>query len=77
MLIPIVERNIGPIVTQHALPEVVGHCVLWDVLGARMESEYSDICPTAFFSDLIGWYKRGRFPCGWGEVNRSRTIRLA
>ena len=71
------ERKIGPIVKDHALPEIVGHSVRWDVLGACMESEYADICPTAFFTDLMGWYKRGRFPCGWGGVDRSGKIRLA
>jgi hypothetical protein len=77
MLIPIVERKLERIIRDHALPEVVGHCVRWDVLGACMESEYADISPTAFFTDLMGWYKRGRFPCGWGEVDRSGKICLA
>jgi hypothetical protein len=38
MLIPIVERKINPTVKEHALPELVRHCVEWDVLGACMES---------------------------------------
>ncbi len=77
VLTPMVERKITPIVREHALPEVVGHCVRWDVLGACMESEYVDICPTAFFTDLMGWYTQGRFPCGYGEVDRDGKIRLA
>jgi hypothetical protein len=77
VLIPMLERKIGPVVKVHDLPEIVGHFVRWDVLGACMESEFADIFPTAFFTDLMGWYKRGRFPCGWGELDRSGKIRLA
>jgi hypothetical protein len=75
--IPMLERRIGPMVKVHDLPEIVGDCVRWDVLGACMESEYADICPTSFFTDMMVWYKRGRFPCGWGDVDRSGKIHLA
>ena len=66
-LIPMVDRKMEPVIRQHALPEVVGHCVCWDVLGACMESEYADICSPGFFTVLMGWYMKGRFPCGWGR----------
>ena len=76
-MIPMVEQKIGSVVMEHALPEVVGHCVCWDVLGACMESEYADLRKLGFFTGLMGWYMRGRFPCGWGEIDRDGKIRLA
>jgi len=72
---PIVDRKIKPFVEEHSLPQVVGHCVRWDVLGACIESEYADLCSPGFFTGLMGWYMRGRFPCGWGEVDRDGAIR--
>lgn len=74
---PLVERKIRRVVEEHALPEVVGHCVRWDVLGACMEGEYADVRQPSFFTDLMDWYIRGRFPCGWGKVNKDGQIRLA
>ena len=74
---PMLERKIGPIVKDRALPEIVGHSVRWDVLGACMKQGSTPTSPTAFFTDLMGWYKRGRFPCGWGEVDQSEKSRLA
>jgi hypothetical protein len=74
---PLVERKIGPVVEEHALPGVVGRCVPWDVLGACMKSEYAEVRRPSFFTDLMGWYMRGRFPCGWGEGDRDGKIPLA
>ena len=73
---PLVERTLGPVVEQHGLPQVVGHCVRWDILGASMEGEYADVRPPGFFTELMGWYVRGRFPCGWGEMDGDGRIRL-
>ena len=42
-----------------------------------MESTFADVRSLGFFTDLMGWYMRGRFPCGWGEVNQEGRIRLA
>ena len=42
-----------------------------------MESEFADVRRPGFFTDLMGWYKRGRFPCGWGEVDQDGKIHLA
>jgi hypothetical protein len=74
---PLLERKLRPVVEEHALPEVVGHCVRWDLLGACMEGEYADVRPPSFFTCLMGWYMRGRFPCGWGEVDLDGGIRIA
>ncbi len=71
------ERKIRRVVEEHTPPEVVGHCVRWDVLGPCMECEYADVRHPSFFTDLIGWYIRGRFPCGWGKIDRDGRIQLA
>jgi hypothetical protein len=75
--VPLVGRKLGPVVEVYALPEVVEHCVLWDVLGACMEGEYGDVRPPGFFTGLMGWYMRGRFPCGWREADREGKLRPA
>ncbi len=74
---PIVDRKIKPIVEEHGLPQVVDHCVRWDVLGACMENEFADLRKLGFFTYLMGWYMKGRFPCGWGEVDQEGKICLA
>jgi hypothetical protein len=76
VLVPLVERKLGPVAEEHAPPEVVGHCVRWDILGACMESEYADVRSPGFSTDQAGWYMRGRFPCGWGAIDCDGEIHL-
>jgi hypothetical protein len=50
--------------------------VKWDMLGACMELEYSDVREPNFFCGLMELYYAGRFPCGWGEVDDAGKVRL-
>jgi hypothetical protein len=50
--------------------------VRWDILHFVLEVEYSDVLPSAFFTEQAKWYLRGHFPCGWegGEYPQGRRI---
>lgn len=62
---PMVSRKMEPIMAAHDLPKVFEHCVRWDILGACMEQEYSELRPSAFYTEMAGIYLAGHFPCGW------------
>jgi hypothetical protein len=36
-----------------------------------------DVRGPGFFTDLMDWYKRVLFPCGWGKVDPDSMILLA
>ncbi len=44
--------------------------VYGDVLLACMETEYADVHPPGFFANLVYWYVKGHFPCGWDGPQR-------
>jgi hypothetical protein len=45
------------------------------VLLACLEGEYRRYARSSFNSDVMGWYLRGHFPCGWeGEYPAGRMI---
>lgn len=62
---PMVCRKIASVSVAHNLPKAFEHCVRWDILGACMEVEYSDLRPLAFYAELAAVYLKGHFPCGW------------
>jgi hypothetical protein len=36
----------------------------WNILGALMEAEYSDVISPGFFTDVVTWHFAGHYPCG-------------
>jgi hypothetical protein len=62
---PLVSRKIEDAVTVQHLPSTFEATVRWDILGACMEAEYSDLSKLGFYTDLAGVYLNGHFPCGW------------
>jgi hypothetical protein len=62
---PMVSRKITNLSVAQNLPKAFENCVRWDVLGACMEAEYSDLRPLGFYTDLAAVYLNGHFPCGW------------
>ena len=63
----LVTRKLEKVLGKDAVPHWIGHAARWDVIHACFESEYSDIVPPAFFTDLLRWYLGGRFPCDWED----------
>ena len=55
-----------PFAKDHSLGITFVDCVRWDILGAIMEHEYSNVPkrPT-FFLQLLSVYSAGHFACGW------------
>ncbi|MGB7160272.1 MAG: hypothetical protein WBD40_19550 [Tepidisphaeraceae bacterium] len=46
-----------------------------DFRGACHEADYSDVVPSDFYQNLMAWYMRGHFPCGWdGTMESGRLI---
>lgn len=74
---PLVESKLDPLVLEFGLARAVDDDVRWDVLHACMELEYADLRPPAFYAELMEWYLKGRFPCGWGARDARGRIRLA
>ena len=64
-IVPMVRRKITSVSVEHKLPESFEHCVRWDILGACMEIEYSDLRPAGFYMEMAAVYLKGHFPCGW------------
>jgi hypothetical protein len=64
-IVPMVRRKITSVSVEHKLPESFEHCVRWDILGACMETEYSDLRPAGFYTEMAAVYLKGHFPCGW------------
>jgi hypothetical protein len=65
---PLVDRKIVAIVREYALPEIFRILVRGDMTLLCMESEYADVCPPGFFTNIGYWYVNGHFPCGWWGV---------
>ena len=65
---PMVCRKIASVSVANHLPKAFEHCVRWDILGACMETEYSDLRPLGFYTELAAVYLKGHFPCGWDGV---------
>jgi hypothetical protein len=65
MIEPMVSRKITNLTVAQNLPKAFEHCVRWDILGACMEAEYSDVRPLDFYTELGVVYLKGHFPCGW------------
>lgn len=64
-LLPMISEKTFVVAEENQLPDAFEHEVQWCVLGACMESDYSDIVAPRFFTDWIQWYLKGHFPCGW------------
>jgi hypothetical protein len=62
---PLVDRKIATVVRDNNLPEVFKGQVNCAIIGFCMESEYADVCPPGFYTNLGHWYLNGHFPCGW------------
>lgn len=74
---PLVTRKLDAFVAELGLPKAVDDCVRWDVVSACMELEYADLRPPGFYQSLMSWYLRGRFPCGWGDIDENGRFRAA
>lgn len=70
----ILKFKIQNIVYYNNLPKIFSDCVEWDVLGYAISLEYSEFDPPDFFSNLIRWYKKGHFPCGWNQVSNRLLV---
>jgi hypothetical protein len=58
-----------------SMPKVFLDDVHWHILGACMETEYSDIVPAGQSYTLARWYIAGHLPCGWrGEWPEGKLI---
>jgi hypothetical protein len=62
---PMVHSRVANVTALHNLPDAFESCVRWDILGACMESEYSDLRTPGFYTELAAVYLKGHFPCGW------------
>jgi hypothetical protein len=57
------------------IPKGVVDGVRWNLLHAGMEQFFVESVPPGFFTEVVGLYKSGLFPCGWvGEPPRGRLI---
>jgi hypothetical protein len=65
LLDPIIAKKIGALNLSEELSVELFQAVSWDLSGLCLESEYSEFTEPGFFHDLMYWYKKGRFPCGW------------
>ncbi len=65
LTMPLVRRKINDLMIQNHFSNEFEGAVQWDILHACLESEYSDIVPLGFYSNLAQWYLKGHFPCGW------------
>ncbi len=57
------------------LPKVFLDTVEWDILTALLEEQYSQYVPRYFYTDMLQWYLKGYFPCGYdGDYPNGRFI---
>ena len=61
----LVVRKTKKVIIEHQLPDIFINIVKWDILHFAMETEYSDILLPGFYTNQVGWYCKGHFPCGW------------
>jgi hypothetical protein len=73
VLDPIIDKGLASL--EPTLAKKLRGCCRFDLLGACMEHEHSDVIAPALHTELGGWYLQGRFPCGWnGEYPQGRLI---
>ena len=62
----IIEEPVRRYSEKRRLPARFKNCVAWDLTLSCQELEFSDVCRPIFFLDnVLPWYRRGHFPCGW------------
>ena len=49
-------------------PTTVMNVTRWDLNGAAMEIEYSDVVRVSFYQGLLKWYLQGHVVCGWDTM---------
>ena len=58
-----VERGLAKLTDVPDVKDVYNNAT-WNILGAIMEIEYSDVVPVGFFCGIFDWHCRGHYPCG-------------
>jgi hypothetical protein len=53
--------------SKHGLSGELWSNTRWDILGACMECEFSDLVFVGFYDKLAKSYLAGHFPCGWTD----------
>lgn len=70
-----IGSRIEAIQDAYDLPKVFRDTVEWDILTALLEEQYSQYVPRYFYTDMLQWYLRGHFPCGYdGDYPNGRFI---
>ena len=63
---PIVQKHAKPIAQREELQKNFEDGVAWDLMMACIETEFSDVCaPIFFLNQVLPWYRKGHYPCGW------------
>ncbi len=71
---PVVGKKTRSVVRSHKLPKLFRQIVTLTIHGSLMEMEFAEIIPPALFSELITWYYKGHFPCGWEQGAREGRL---
>jgi hypothetical protein len=72
---PLVERKIAAAHLAHTIAKTISGTVHWDMAHILLALHFQDSYRSAYYDDLLGWYLRGHFPCGWrGEYPKGEFI---
>lgn len=64
IVFPLTEKYWKTFSAENGLGKPFIDCVQWDILAACMEHVYKR---PQFFTELLGVYSAGHFPCGWAS----------
>jgi hypothetical protein len=66
-LLVLIDEPVRIALESSAIPRSVYDDVVWDLIGASMETELSQCMPNARYRGLFDVYAAGRIPCGWED----------
>ena len=67
-LTALLAQKIAGIAPPGDSPTTVMNVTRWDLNGAAMEIEYSDVVRVSFYQGLLKWYLQGHVVCGWDTM---------
>ena len=71
----IVQERATQISREYDFPKGFSDSVQWCVLHACLEEEFRGKIEGHFNTDLISWYLKGHYPCGWdGKYPAGRLV---
>jgi hypothetical protein len=75
LIVPLIQQKTSFLDSRIKDSEDFQIAVQYDLRGACLELEYTDLIGPIFYLGAIDWYFAGHFPCGWnGRFPKGRLV---